>query len=215
MIFSCVAALAANPACYYRFESLTDATIDSAGGFNLTIPASATAHAQVQQKDARSVGNFAVFGYGLEAKAGWPAKPSRVWGAHACGGIIPPTASGLTIEFLLHPTPQCFMRGGFSHLLGSTTDRVGFEITMFGLEFVAKAAGDGAGDGVLTVPLTGEGTLASDYLWSTTAPAGQWHPSSPRRRRRRRERRRRSSSSAGRRAASTCTPRTRRPAISA
>ena len=175
MIFSSLAALAAHPACYYRFESLTDATIDSAGGFNLTIPASATAHAQVQQKDARSVGNFAVFGYGLEAKAGWPAKPSRVWGAHACGGIIPPTASGLTIEFLLHPTPQCFMRGGFSHLLGSTTDRVGFEITMFGLEFVAKAAGDGAGDGVLTVPLTGEGTLASDYLWSTTAPAGQWH----------------------------------------
>ena len=43
MIFSCIAAgLAANPACYYRFESLTDATIDSAGGFNLTIPASAT-----------------------------------------------------------------------------------------------------------------------------------------------------------------------------
>ena len=90
MIFSSLAALAANPACYYRFESLTDATIDSAGAFNLTIPASATAHAQVQQKDARSVGNFAVFGYGLEAKAGWPAKPSRVWGAHACGGIIPP-----------------------------------------------------------------------------------------------------------------------------
>jgi len=40
MIFSSLAALAANPACYYRFESLTDATIDS-----LVLPAAAAAAA--------------------------------------------------------------------------------------------------------------------------------------------------------------------------
>ena len=67
--------------------------------------------AAASSEDARSVGNFAVFGYGLEAKAGWPAKPSR-------GRRLSRRRRRAAIELDLHPTP---------HPRGGRATRVGFK----------------------------------------------------------------------------------------
>ena len=165
------------PSCYYRFESAATALVDTAGNRNIT-GGNIAAAPTIQQADKTSVGGFAVFGYGLEGRSsGWPASQSLEWKAKACGGgAIPVGAPGLTIEFLLHPTPQCFLRGGLTQLLGSTTGAVSFGIDYLSLRWTAAVAGDAnASESTLSVPLQGEGTLAADYLWGTTAPAGRWH----------------------------------------
>lgn len=161
------------PAVLYSFEDLTDPTIDSKGLCNLSIPTTATATPQVQQASTVSVGSFLVFDYGAREI---PAKGHGLtWQAKTCAPS--PHAKGLTIEFLLHPTPQCFLRGGSAGLIGNALagDKISFTLTYEGFTFTAKTTGDEAeDDGVLQTHFHGEGVLASDYLWSTTAPAGKW-----------------------------------------
>ena len=131
----------------------------------------AAAAPQVQQANARSVGSFAVFGYGLVDGA-YPARPALNWGAGACGGgAVGSGSPGLTVEFMLHPTPQCFLRGGSARLLSSSTNGA-FELLLGygGLTSVMKAQGDAEGEGELVVSFDGEGVLASDYFWQMTDP---------------------------------------------
>ena len=170
------------PICYYRFENISNPGQDSIPGNKgllINRNKSSIARAQTQQGNANSVGNFMVVGYGLETlQDGWPAIPTP-WGASGCNfqNKHPKSlAQGITIEFLIHPTPQCFLRGGFASVISSTTGHLSFSITYSSLSFTAKAKGDvNETDGVLLVPLEGEGVLASDYLWSTTNVEGKWH----------------------------------------
>ena len=178
-------------------------------------PSCATAPADPSSRRSRAedAGNSAVFGYGLEEKGALAHEAvARVGRARlelaassrrrrrASPHRIPPPPAATVLHarcwVLTSPRLDDRPRWLRDHAL----------LLLLGLEFVAKAAGDGAGDGVLTPPPRAKSTL-EDHPVVDDGAGGQWH--------RRRERRRRSSSSAGRRAASTCTPRTRRPAISA
>ena len=163
------------PAVLYNFEDVRDPTIDAKGLCNLSfpMPAFSTAKPQVQDGDAHSVGNFLVFDYGA------PALPANrtglTWYAQSCAPRS--IAKGVTIEFLLHPTPQCFLRGGSTRLIGTTQAGLGIalDISYSGLTFTALTADDAldGDDGVLHVPFVGEGVLAADYLWSDTSPQGR------------------------------------------
>jgi hypothetical protein len=164
------------PAAYYRFENTSDATIDSRGLCPLVKQSGSSAAPQVQDASATSVGNFLVFNYGAHMM---PAAPiggtGRAWRAESCA----PRAGvkGVTIELLLHPTPQCFLRGGTNELLRSTDAAANYQMSISynELRWTARSDGDAPDGGTLTVPFQGEGVLASDYFWSDTTPAGTWH----------------------------------------
>ena len=80
LIVTHAASTAVPPASWYRFESLTDPTIDTQGLCNLTNPRPIF-EPQVQQQGLSSVGNFAVFNYNTPPV---PAHSLRSWGAQSC-----------------------------------------------------------------------------------------------------------------------------------
>ena len=163
------------PVHLYRFENMSSWGQDSAAGQNdLIYDENPDLGLQLQQGDATSVGSFVVLGYSKESSlVGWPSDPVS-WSAKATSAV-PAGAAGITVEFLIHPTPQCFLRGGSATILSSNTGSVYFEIASDKITFQAKADGDVEGEGNLEVPLDGAGVLASDSLWATSAAVGQWH----------------------------------------
>jgi hypothetical protein len=67
------------PAAYYRFENVSDPTVDSSGLCALQVPSHSTAPVQVQDASASSVGRFLVFQYGFDVL---PVEtPGLQWGS--------------------------------------------------------------------------------------------------------------------------------------
>ena len=85
-----------------------------------------------------------------------------------------PGAKGLTIEFLVKPTPGCFMRGGGTTLFQTTKATVAFEIGYSGISFTAKTS-DTTDPGLLSFGFSGDGVLSADYLWNYLNTSDEWH----------------------------------------
>ena len=172
MLAAIIAALGTVPVVLYSFEDLHDPTIDATGTCNLTVPAATKGAPQIQEQGIGSVGHFAVFG-----SASTPvAANSRIsWQAASCAPRA--GAKGRTIEFLLHPTPQCFMRGGSATRIGG---RPPWSSHPRWPHVHGKATDDVADDdGVLDVKFEGEsvsllttcGAFPSRTARGTTSPS--------------------------------------------
>jgi hypothetical protein len=162
--------LATQPVHYWRFENTSAPLIDAQGTCDLTNGLKDYAP-QSQDQDNNSVGNFIVFNY---AERHLNATRPGAWQAKGCVNDSPQGANGLTIEFLLHPTPWCFMRGGTMDLLRSEGGSVSVSMTYGGLSFTA-ATTNATASPTHTVSFSGAGTLSSDHLWNYESTAGRWH----------------------------------------
>ena len=175
-----LAAAAVTPAAYYRFENVSDPTIDTMKLCALEVPAESgvtpEGHANVTGVSVGSYLDFGMVGLARADAVPVPKAPGFAWRASTCAPRA--SATGLTIEFLLSPTEQCFLRGGSADLLRSTDGSIKFQIAFSGMTWTALAHGDptapGPSNGTLAVPFTGEGVLAADYLW-TGKTAKRWH----------------------------------------
>ena len=164
--------LIGTPVHYWRFEDLESPLVDSVGTCNLT--ASLLDGPTPTHNDTYSVGNYVVFNAGI---AHQNATEPKQWKAQACMNDDLQGAAGLTVEFLLRPTPNCFLRGGSATLLRSRGGTVGFTIGYESIIFTA-ATTNASVPSTLSFALTGEGVLAADYLWpgiTHKQVQGGWH----------------------------------------
>ena len=108
-----VASAAVSPVSYWRFENPNATGFDSKGTCNLTSVAEQAPSPHLNTSS--SVGSYVLFN--AEKRFLNASQPPRNWGAIGCVNKPPAYrngagAAGLTIEFLLQPTPFCFLRGG-------------------------------------------------------------------------------------------------------
>lgn len=167
-----------SPVSFWRFEDANNTGIDTEGNCNLHMPkASPTTATPLQHAPtSSSVGSYLVFN---NDKQYLNATEKRNWGATGCVNTPPADrngagAAGLTIEFLLQPTPWCFLRGGSTTLFATEHDTVSFSIYKDHFAFKANTS-DTSAPAELIVNLEGAGVLASNYLWSYANSRGKWH----------------------------------------
>lgn len=95
------------PIVWYRFENLTDHGIDTQGYCDLKISSTKFPSPEGAAHDSDSIGNYLVFN--LDNKIRNDSRPFA-WNAKACSNVTS-GADGVTIEFLIKPTANCFLRG--------------------------------------------------------------------------------------------------------
>ena len=152
------------PAAWWRFENASDIGLDSSSfGRHLGQGAKQDReHWPTPEKAGGPVGGYITFG--SDADAPGQFTKSRGWGANFKGGL--PESPGMTIEFLLKPNPG-FLRGGHAEPLPGL--QIGVQ------EIMWYAMVDSSERRELSVPLSGAGVLAADYLWGAPGKYDGWH----------------------------------------
>jgi hypothetical protein len=169
---------------WYRFENLTDSTIDSSSSrLNpLLLPTERGKHcAEPTAATKGAVGSYLKFNEGKS----FVSSPNKnvSWGAVSPLDIS--SADGLTIEFLLKPSTG-FLRGGEAWLLNALTPAgqnasLKFNMRFDGIYFSAPTAGPSSQMPVddLKALFSGSGVLAADYFWGGKTNFGGssagWH----------------------------------------